>query len=57
MSNKSKPNNDVNEAGASSEGFSPGRCPIGEQDELSLHQTNADRYQGEQSSNAMLIQK
>ena len=30
MSNKMKPNNDVNEAGASSEGLSPGRCPIGE---------------------------
>ena len=28
MSNKSKPNNGVNEAGASSECLSPDRCPI-----------------------------
>ena len=32
MSNKSKPNNSMNEARASSESPSPGRCPIGEQD-------------------------
>ena len=32
MSNKSKLNNGVNETGPSSEGLSPGRCPIGEQD-------------------------
>ena len=37
MSNKSKPNNGVNEAGASSEGFSPGRCPIGEQNGPGRH--------------------
>ena len=43
MSNKSKPNNGVNEAGASSERLSPGRYPIAEQDEPSCHQTTADR--------------
>ena len=32
MSNKNKPNNDVNEAETSSEGLSHGRCPSGEQD-------------------------
>ena len=30
MSNKSKPNKGVNEAGASIEGLFPGRCPTGE---------------------------
>ena len=43
MSNKSKPNNDVNEAGASSEGLSPSRCPIGEKDGLGCHRTTAER--------------
>ena len=43
MSNKSRPNNDVNEAGASSGGLSPGRCPIGEQDGPAHHRTTADR--------------
>ena len=43
MSNKGKSNNGVNEAGATSEGLSPGRCPIGEQDGLGRHQTAADR--------------
>ena len=43
MSNKSKPNNGMNEAGASSEGLSPGRCPIGEQDGPGRHRTTADR--------------
>ena len=43
MLNKSKPSNGVNEAGASSEGLSPGRCPIGEQDGLGCHRTTADR--------------
>ena len=43
MSNKSKPNSSVNEAGASSEGLSPDRCPIGEQDEPHHHQTTANR--------------
>ena len=43
MSNKSKPNNGVNEAGASSEGVLPGRCPIGEQVGPGHHQTTADR--------------
>ena len=28
MSNKSKPNNDMNETGASSEGLPPSKCPI-----------------------------
>ena len=43
MSNKSKPNNDVNEGGASSEGLSPSRCPIDEQDGPGHHRTTADR--------------
>ena len=43
MSNKSKPNNDVNEIGAPIEGLSPSRCPIGEQDDTCHHQTTADR--------------
>ena len=43
MSNKSKPNNGVNEARASSEGLSPGRCPIGEKDEPGRHRTTAGR--------------
>ena len=43
MSNKSKPNNDMNEAGASSEDLLLGRCPIGEQDGSSRHRTTADR--------------
>ena len=37
MSNKSKPNNSVDEAGALSEGLLPDRCPIGEQDWLTCH--------------------
>ena len=43
MSNKSKPNNGVNEAVASSESLLPGRCPIGEQDGPGCHWTTADR--------------
>ena len=43
MLNKSKPNNAMNEAGASSEGLSPGRCPIGEQDGPGRHRTTTDR--------------
>ena len=43
MPNKNKPNNGVNEAGASSEGLLPGRCPIGEQDGPHHHRTTADR--------------
>ena len=43
MSNKSKPNNGVNEAGASNKGLSPGRCPIGEQEGPGCHRTTADR--------------
>ena len=43
MSNKSKPNNDVNEARASSEALSLGRCPIGEQDGPGCHRTTVDR--------------
>ena len=43
MSNISKPNNSVNEAGASSEGLLPGRCPIGEEDGPGHHQTTPDR--------------
>ena len=43
MSSKSKPNNGVNEAGVSSEGLLPGRCPIGEQDGPGRHRTTADR--------------
>ena len=43
MSHKSKPNNGVNEAGASSEGLSTSRCPIGEHNGPSRHQTTADR--------------
>ena len=37
MSNKSKPNNGVNEAVASSESLLSGRCPIGEQDGPGCH--------------------
>ena len=46
MSYKSKPNNGVNEAQASSESVSPNRCPIGKQDGPGPHtgpQTTADR--------------
>ena len=43
ISNKSKPNNSINEVGASSEDLLPGRCPIGEQDGPSCHRTTADR--------------
>ena len=43
MSDKSKPNNNVNEAGAPSEGLSPAKCPVGEQDWPGHHQTTADR--------------
>ena len=43
MSNKSKPNNGVNEAGASIVGLSPSRCLIGEQGGPSRHRTTADR--------------
>ena len=43
MSNKSKPNNRMYEAGASNEGLSLGRYPIGEQDWYGRHQTTADR--------------
>ena len=42
MSNKSKPNNGVNEAGALREGLLPGRCPIGEQDGSGCHRTTVD---------------
>ena len=42
MSNKSKPNNGVNQAGASSEGLSPGRCPIVEQDGPGRHRTTTN---------------
>ena len=43
ISNKSKPNNGVNDAGASGEGLSPGRCPNGEQDGPCCHRTTTDR--------------
>ena len=43
MSNKSNTNNGVNQAGASSEGLFPGRCPIGEQKGPGCHQTTANR--------------
>ena len=43
MSNKSKPKHGVNEAGVSTEGLSPSRCPIGKQDGPSRHRTTADR--------------
>ena len=43
MTNKSKPNNGMNETGASREGLSPGRCPIGEQDGSGHHRTTAHR--------------
>ena len=43
MSNKSKPNNGINETKASSEDLSPGRCPIGEQGGPGRRQTTADR--------------
>ena len=65
MSNKSKPNDSMNEAGASSKGLLPSRCLIGEQDGPCHHRTTADRRttrrkmvsRREQSSNAMLLQK
>ena len=64
MSNKSKPNNSMNEARASSESPSPGRCPIGEQDGPGHHWITADRRttrrmvpRREKSCNAMLQQK
>ena len=43
ISNQSKPSNGVNEAGASSEGLSPVRCPIGKQDGPGRHWATADR--------------
>ena len=43
MSNKSKTKNGVNEAGASGEGLSPGRCPIGKQDGPGRHRTTGGR--------------
>ena len=43
LSNKSKPNNGVNESEVSSEGLSPDRCPIGEQAGPGRHRTTADR--------------
>ena len=54
MSHKSKPNNNVNEAGVSSEGLLPDRCPIGEQDGPGCHQTTADR--GSQEENRVVMQ-
>ena len=39
MSNKSKPNNSMNE----SQGLSSSRCPIGEQDRPVSHQATTDR--------------
>ena len=44
LSDKSKPNNGVNEARASSEGFSPSRCPIGVKDGPSRHRTTPIRW-------------
>ena len=43
ISSKSKSNNGVNEAGASSEGLLPGRCPLGKQDGSGFQRTTADR--------------
>ena len=43
MSNKSKPNNGMNDPGASSEFPLPSSCPISKQDRLSRHQITADR--------------
>ena len=43
MSNKSKPNNGVNETGASSEGLSPCRCSIVVEDGPGHHRTTTDR--------------
>ena len=60
ISNKSKPNNNINEAGASSEGVSPGRCPIGEQDGSSCYRTTADsrttRRKWSQEQNRVVMQ-
>ena len=64
MLNKSKPNNSVDEAGASSEGLLRDRCPTGEQDWPSCHRTTVGTRttrrkwsQEENSSNTMLLQK
>ena len=64
MSNKSKPNNGVNETGASSEGLSPSRCSIVVEDGPGHHRTTTDRRrrrrkwpQEENSSNAVLLQR
>ena len=43
LSTKSKLNNSMNEARASSEGFLHSRCPISEEDWPGQHQTTADR--------------
>ena len=43
ISNKSKPNNSINEAGASSKGLSHDSCLIGGQDGLGHHRITADR--------------
>ena len=51
MSNKSNPNNSMNEAGASSEGLSSSRCPIGEQDGPGRHRSRL--IGGQQEENGL----
>ena len=53
MSNKGKPNNNVNEAGAPSEGLSLANCPVGEQDWPGRHQTTADRIGRKQEEDGL----
>ena len=55
-----KPNNGVNKVEPSSEGLSPGRCPIGEQDGPGRHRTAADsrstRRKWSQKENRVVMQ-
>ena len=51
MSNKSNPNNSMNEAGASNEGLSSSRCPIGAQDGSGHHQSRL--IEGQQEENGL----
>ena len=50
-SNKSNPNNSMNEAGASNEGLSSSRCPIGAQDGSGHHRSRL--IEGQQEENGL----
>ena len=60
ISSKSKSNNGVIEAGASSEGLLPGRCPLGKQDGSGFQRTTADRrttrWKWSQEENRVVMQ-